>query len=365
MSTTDINDIRTPAQFKGVSFSKYKKTEVKKQFVENMMKGKIEPACNWCAELICAGHFEDVWESIFYFVGKHIHVGNPKIIVYLDNRYNVFRNIFNQGHFSSELQLRNNPTIRSLFAEVITMITMSVKRTSVEPVRINRSEEFDMTQMTERLKAPNVNFASQVVHPEDPKELFIAINEFAFNIGGERPNMLQACYWLEWVIEFDIICRRRKEPCLCKRRKLDVENKYQRDIIWIVWDALVYYSEQLKPKNPFIEKTMGSIKRLFCSRYTTGASKRRKYLLYFAIELLTESVPMDVEMMSPECKQVIQNVTTKIDLVYKQIKKNEDSPNTDYLFSNIESQNNLDNSIKKMDTMSAMDFIPRQGTYGS
>ena len=34
-------------------------------------------------------------------------------------------------------------------------------------------------------------------------------------------------------------------------------------------------------------------------------------------------------------KETIENVTEKIDQIYKQIKKNEESPNTDYLFSNL------------------------------
>ena len=356
MSDSQINDIRTPTQFKGYSFSRYKKTEVRDQFIDNLMKGKIEPACNWCAELVCAGHYDDVWEAIFFFVGKYIHIGNPKIVVYLDKRLNVFRNIMNQGHYTNELQLRNNPTVRRLFAEVITIIIQSVKKTSFEPVKIKRTEEFDMTQMTDRLKAPNVKFAEPILHPEDPKELYIAINEFAYHISCDRPNMIQACYWIEWLIEFDIVCRTRKEPCYCKRRSLDVETKYQRDIIWILWDTLVYYGEQ---KNQFIEMIMLSIKNLFTFRYTSGACKRRKYLLYFAVELLTEPVPANVDIMSPQCKELVEIVTAKIDSIYKQIKQNEDSPKTEYLFNNLEAEDNMEKTVKKMDLLNNMGFIPR------
>lgn len=86
-----------------------------------------------------------------------------------------------------------------------------------------------MTQMTDRLKATDTTFATPIFKPEDPKELMIATNEFAFHIGGNAPNMLQACYWVEWMIEFDVICRKRKEPCLCERRTIPgVENKFQR-----------------------------------------------------------------------------------------------------------------------------------------
>ena len=63
-----INDIRTSSDFKSITFSGYKKTDVKNQLIENILKGKIEPACHWCAELLCSGNFIDIWECVlFYF----------------------------------------------------------------------------------------------------------------------------------------------------------------------------------------------------------------------------------------------------------------------------------------------------------
>jgi NADH:ubiquinone oxidoreductase subunit B-like Fe-S oxidoreductase len=81
--------------------------------------------------------------------------------------------------------------------------------------------------------------------------------------------------------------------------------------------------------------------------------------LYFAVELLTESVPIDVDIMSSQCKEVVETVTEKIDNVYKRIKKNEESPNTEYLFNNLETENNMDKTIKRMDMLNNMDFVPR------
>ena len=95
---SEINDIRQQPQFKGVSFSKFKKTDVRKQFIENLKKGRIEPACYWCAELICAGHYMEVWETIMHYIGKHIHLGNPKIPCYIEKRYEIFRNIICSPH---------------------------------------------------------------------------------------------------------------------------------------------------------------------------------------------------------------------------------------------------------------------------
>jgi len=115
---------------------------------------------------------------------------------------------------------------------------------------------------------------------------------------------------------------------------------------------LVYYVKQRK--NPFIENIMNSLLNIFCIRYTTASCKRRKYLLYFAVEIMTNHVPTNIELF--QNKEVIYSVVEKIDQIYAQIKKNEDSPNTDYLFSNLDSKQNLESSIKKMELLSTIDF---------
>ena len=354
---TAINDIRMGNAFKGISFSTYKLTEVRKQFIENMNKGKIEPACYWCAELICSGHYPELWECIFYFVGKYIHIGNPKIAIYLERRYDVFKNIMHQRHFNIELDLRNNSTIRTMFAEIVVVLSQSTKKPSFETIKIDREEEFDMTVIKERFKATDTSFAQTVFDTkDDPKELFIAINEFAYHVGGPKPNMQESCYWIEWVIEFDLICRKRKQKCKCKRRVGNVESKYQCDSIWLVWDVLLYYCDA-KPNPEYIKTLMTSLRELFCAKYSLGTSKKRKYLLYFAVELLTEHVPTNVDLVGN--KEVLQTVISKIHDIYKQIKKEEISPKTEYLFKDTKSTN-LENSIAKMNMLTDMDFVPRK-----
>ena len=351
---SEINDVRQGPHFKSISFSGYKKTDVRKQLIENMKNGKLEPAANWCAELICAGHYMEVWEIILHYTGKHIHLGNPKIVIYLQMRFEVFKNIMTQGQYLNELQLRNHPTIRKLFAEVISTLTLSNRKHSFEPIKINRVEEFDMTQMTDRLKAPSMNYGADILKKEDPKELFIAINEFSYHISKDSHSTIGASYWIEWLIEFDAICKKRKEPCLCeKRSKISVEKKFQRDIIWILWDALFHYCDMLG--NQYIDKLMKAIFDIFCIKYTTAASKKRRYLLYFAVALLTEPVPTNIDLMSN--KPLIQNVVEKINEVYKQIKKQEESPNTEYLFANLKKENAFEKSLKKMDLVNSIDIF--------
>tara|TARA_B110000091_G_scaffold209136_1_gene249823 strand:- start:686 stop:1777 length:1092 start_codon:yes stop_codon:yes gene_type:complete len=351
---SEINDIRTPAQFKGISFSKYKKTEVRKQLIENLKKGRIEPACYWCAELICGGHFMEVWETIIHYVGKHIHLGNPKILCYIEKRYDIFRNIMAQGQHLNELQLRNHPTIRALFAEIIGILANSNKRNSFEAIKIDREEEYDITQMSEKLIAPNISYIEPIFKKDDPKELFIAANEFAYNISPDKLNMVNACYWIEWIIEFQQICKKRKKPCYSESRNYPVEKKCKKDLIWILWEAMFHYAEQ---KGTYCFQLMGSIFSIFCIKYTTASSKKRRYLLYFAVSLLTETIPTNIDLINN--KSTIETIKGKINIIYKQIKKNEESPNTDYLFANLERENTLEQSMRKMEIVNGMDFLSK------
>ena len=59
----------------------------------------------------------------------------------------------------------------------------------------------------------------------------------------------------------------------------------------------------------------------------------RKYLLYTAISFITENVLLDTPLINNNVNtDIIKNLTEKIDVIYKQVKRNENSPNTDYLY---------------------------------
>ena len=45
-----------------------------------------------------------------------------------------------------------------------------------------KKDDFDMMHIADRLKAPNAAYATNVILPGDPKELYIAVNEFSYNI---------------------------------------------------------------------------------------------------------------------------------------------------------------------------------------
>jgi hypothetical protein len=195
--------------------------------------------------------------------------------------------------------------------------------------------------------------------PGDPKELFIAINEFAFHISKDSKNSLLASYWLEWVMEFEHICRMKKQKCVCERRStMPVDPKFQMDPIWIIWELVLGQARDFMPLMPLMPKLMQSLLKLYCLRYTDSIKKKRRYLIYFAICLLTEPFVVSQEMVSN--KETVENVVKKIDTVYKQVKKNEIAPKTDYLMGSAGgAKSDLDKTIEKMDKLNSMNTIIR------
>mgnify|MGYP001188580159 FL=1 len=354
MSNIDINDKRAQKEFKGISFSKFQKTKVKKELLTCLASGKVESACYWGGELLCAGHFFDLWESIILYVSRYIHLGNPRLPIYIAMRFENFKTILSNGYVDNELRLRNNPKIRQLFAEIIAVLCFSRKKHTFEPVKIKKQEEFDMTFIASKLKAPSVNYAQKIFLQTDPKELFIAVNELAYHLTRSSKNAVTACYWLEWLLEYEALCKKRKEKCLCERREFAaVQDKYQMDPVWLIWDAIL--KESAARKNQAIDKVIKAILSIFCIKFTSGVTKRRRFLIYFAISLLTESIDFAVEIVNN--KSQVDAIVKKIDLVYRDIKKNEESPNTGYLESGLEAKSNLDKTIERLEKMNNLGGI--------
>jgi hypothetical protein len=355
MDDSEINDIREPKDFKGITFSEFKKTDVKKELITNLYKSKIESACYWSSELICAGHYSDLWDIIIGFYTKHIHIGNAKLVTYLELRINNFKTLLKNGYVDQELRLRNNSQMRKLFCEVMCVLCEAKKSHSYAEVKVKK-EDFDLTQMTERFKAPDIKYIEDIFLKDDPKELFISANEFAYNLSEEGKNCVGACYWMEWIIEFETICKQKKERFCCERRIFaEVDPRCQMDIIWIIWDVFLTIS---KKHNTLIQRIVKSALNLFCLRYRPNCHKKRKHIMYFIIGIFTESFSIEEEIVKDKNK--IQVITNGIHKIYKQIKKNEHSPGTEYLYKNIKSSN-LEKTIEKLETMNSLgeEYVPR------
>lgn len=348
-----INDIRT--EFRNITFSNFQKSKVKKELLNSMYNSKIENSCYWAAELICAGHYLDLWDIIIFYYFSYIHIGNPKLAIYLNLRYNNFITILKNGYNTNILPMRNNLKIRKLFSEIICILCFSIKKHNINTIKLNKETDFDLINMSEKFKAPNTNYALNIIKEEDPKELFIPVNELVYSLVNK--NIIDSCYWFEWIIEYESICKKKKQKSKCDLRDYAPKG-FNHDFIWIIWDILFYYSNP-NNENDLInnnnqehgilklkQKIINEMFSLFTIKYNNSHNRKRKHIIYFGFSLLIENIDFSKPILNNEEK--INAIVQKINAIYKDIKKNEISPGTDYLFNNLK-KSNLEKTIEKIE----------------
>jgi len=355
----EINDKRQINEFKGITFSGFKKSAVKKELLNSLIDGKIEQSCYWCGEYICAGHYLDVWEMIILYCSKYIHLGNPNLPRYIDLRYENFKDIINDEHNGNELVLRNNIKIRKLFAEIMCILCLSNKKHQFTSHKVKKTD-FETIELTDKLKANNVEYAKTIFKTDDPKEFYIALNEFVYHL-SETKNVAMCCYWVEWMFEFETLAKKAKKiKFSCQTREFaPVEHKFKKDTVWMIWD--IFLNLSLKKKG--FTQIVKSLLNIFSIRYKSGSKKKRKFLIYFAISLFTENASISNPIYKKQNQETIENIKEKINIIYLQIKKNEITPKTNYLFNNsiCDKTTNFQNTIQKLNTLDNMtNIIPRK-----
>lgn len=349
----EINDSRLASEFKGKTFSNFKQTDVKHELLNSLIQSKIEPACYWSAEMICSGHFSEIWEIIIHFYSKYIHIANYNVAIYIEMRLTQFKEILYHGYTAeNELQLRNHNKIRHIFMELVSILCLTKRKYTITHATL-KDGDFDMSNMSDKMHANHLNYGKNVFLEEDPQEMYIAINELAYNISLPVRNAIYGSYWLEWGIEYDRRCRRRKEKCECQRREeIDVHSDFQKNTIWVLWNVLMNES---KKRSAYVQKIVHASLTIFCLRFTNSIPQRRKFILHFIITLLCENEVTPVqEIIDEKYKQLIASILMKKNVIYQQIKRNEHVENeiVQQSCNNSSSSNtNLRDTLRKLEIL--------------
>ena len=313
-----IDDSRKPDDFKNITFSKFEKNKVITELLSCLINAKLEESLYWTAELVCSGHYLDLWDTILLFISKNIHLGNPKLPIYILMRFNNFKEIIKKYDIGS-LDVRNDEQLRHIFAEIICVLWQSKKKHSMEIVKLTPTD-FVLSEMTMKLRAPDTTYINDTFKHDDPKEIYIALNELAFHVSPTSKNCISACYWLEWIIEFENINKKKRIKSLAHKRTFaGVSAEYEHDIIWIVWDILL-----TKATNSIHVKIINSLLGLYSMHFSLVLKKKRRFIIYFAISILTDHVDLTVDIITD--MDSINTILSKNKNIYRDVKKNEISP---------------------------------------
>ena len=308
-----INDSRL--RFTKTTFSNYKKTNVINELSKTIYYQKVEDSFFWTCELLCSGYIIDIWNVYISFMCKYIHVCNPKLPMYIEQKFQEFRSIAKTS--KNDLELRNNIKLRTLFCTITLILCNSKKESTLENLKLKLV--FDIELLSENLKAPNIEYIQSVWKEGDPSEYMISLNELIYHL-KETSNKIDIFYWIDWIIEYDnILHKKKKDITIAYRKFIPVNNKnLVHNIIWILWDILFEFV-----KNEYVKKKIiHSLFELFCIKYTRASNSKKKGIIYFSIAIIIDK-KIDYDIKILENNEHINNISHNINVIFEQLKKNE------------------------------------------
>ena len=307
-----ISDTRNMDSFKTSTFSNYKLTDVKNRLIHSLQVSDIHAACYWSVELVCSNHFERLWEIIFYFYSTYINISNPKGITYIDNRFNSFKLLYET--VDNPFELRNHQQIRLLFCEMMVMLCISNKLCIMNYVEIP-NDDYNMTLIHTKYRANRDDYVTSYYKEDDPKHMATFFNEFIFNL--EIQNCFRAYYWLEFILGYEKILHKYKEKSRSGVRVLvQLTRNYSKDIIWIVWEIIIKMAEE---KGAIYKRLTSSALNLFTIKYSPSSKQTKKYLIYYAISLLSSNVDMNIPIFNGDMD--IEEIMNNTNGIYNQLIK--------------------------------------------
>ena len=117
MNDCEINDKRTENEFRGITFSKYKKSDIIKLFEKNLILSKNNDASFIGIELHISLYMNDLFQNLFYISSLYTNIEYPNLPnllnCYLLKYYNILNEIKKEKNILYK-DPRNNQEIRNL-----------------------------------------------------------------------------------------------------------------------------------------------------------------------------------------------------------------------------------------------------------
>jgi hypothetical protein len=344
-----IHDGRSAKDFKAVTFSGYSCAKAKTALQQAIRETQVEAANYWCAELVCAGKYGDAWLACIEYFTRHVHSASPALLHYLSRRLADFRAYAHEGTMGGatttggggSLELRNDARVRELFCEVVCVLCDAPQQLELHELKLAKARAFDGAETDAHCVADALDYAQDCWRDGDPPELAVAANEFAFALrrrpagagGACGGTAAAACYWIEWIADYDRRCKADAEDPLraAPRHFVRLAGAAATEVVWILWDAVL--AECARRGDALLRKLALAALDLFCLHYVAGGFRtRRKLMLYAVVQLLAAPGPPSTHIACTQAR--VDAAKAKLDLVYGQIRAAapRSASNLDYLF---------------------------------
>jgi hypothetical protein len=310
-----ITDIRNTKDFKGITISGYKRSDVIKAYENSMINNKLEDAIRWCVELHSTGLNDVIWSSLLSIYLKYIHINNPKYFFYFLKRKKDYDNVANKFHKKHEIFIRNNQEIRNLYSELTAISSLSKKNNLFLPkslpiinLKINTQD-----QLRQRIISKNLDSIFDYIFNSTSAEEKLALNEIYTNLKSVYGTFQNCLFWYLWL--------EKKE-----NTNNNIKNKHNIKELWtfILWKIILHFEKRLQKNDSIFIKKMHNE---YIHNFKLSQMSKKKYLIFISLYILKNNIQWNINIFSKE--YLIIQTNANINIMYQNIKTNIESKLSD------------------------------------
>lgn len=310
-----ITDIRNTKDFKGITISGYKRSDVIKAYENSMINNKLEDAIRWCVELHSTGLNDVIWNSLLSIYLKYIHINNPKYFFYFLKRKKDYNAVSNKFHKKYEIFIRNNQEIRNLYAELTAISTLSKKNNLFLPksLPIINLKTNTQDQLRIRIISKNLDSIFDYIFNSTSAEEKLALNEIYTNLKSVHGTFQNCLFWYLWL--------EKKENTNNIKK-----NKHTNEELWtfILWKIILHFEKKLQKNDDVFIKKMHN---QYINNFKLSQMSKKKYLIFISLYILKNNIQWNINIF---CKEyLIIQTNANINIMYQNIKTNIESKLSD------------------------------------
>jgi len=281
ISTYDPNNIS-----KKYTILKNEKKIIFKNLSNSISNRNINNSIKYIIELHCSGFIDNIITRLINIYFNDINLAEPNGINILYDFLNYYYKKYDGKLKKKEpLFLINDQKIRNFLCFFVTFINVTNQRKLIKLPKISL-DDFNLNNKKKNLVSKNLSLILPFIVKEDPKEIIIPLCEISnylyFNHLDDRTGKI--IYWISWLFEYEKQYH-KNNLIVAYRDNKDIDKKYNRDFIWILWKIISYHAN--KDNKSFVNKLL----KMYKFNYTRGSKKSKSSLIITAVLLITNPLP--------------------------------------------------------------------------
>jgi hypothetical protein len=271
------------------SYSGIPRSSLFSSLIESLTKNDFESACHWVAEIDASNWHETLWEKLFIFASKMVHVHNPRLPQLFCKKMAIFAEVPHGVR-------RNHPDLRKNWCQIVAAIVFSPKgpKYDLPPSR---------NSIVDTKGCPIHPWIHGVTKKGDSGVAGLLLSRMFY-----ARDFNEKLFVLNYIMEVE----KSKDAVMSIQPRVSnrlVSSKYTTDWVWLFWDALLHGAASFSSRNGELYNTLHALYVLFSYNFTSARKKQKVPLLINGLLLFgdvdfSKEIFSNVELTMKACHNI-------------------------------------------------------------